>query len=150
MMRPRHTSTSQPQTRRGGLHEGHVAITQHPTIERTIPEALDHLPLETLIRGKLVAVKPNDTWASAEDITAVTQPDTLRAVRRYLKRLGPRNLVFTGGAGAAETEAVFRLGGSWIWWRRRAPHSSMITSHPSWLWSWSTSLIPMCKAPGAR
>ena len=40
-------------------------ITQHPTIERAIREALDHLPLETLIRGKLVAVKANDAWASA-------------------------------------------------------------------------------------
>jgi hypothetical protein len=44
----------------------------------------------------------------------VTQPDTLRAVLRYLKRLGPRDLVFTGGAGPAETEAVFRLRGSWM------------------------------------
>jgi uncharacterized protein (DUF362 family) len=70
-----------------------------------------HLALETLIRGKLVAVKPNDTWASVEDTTAVTQPDTLRAVLRYLKRFGPRELVVSGGAGAAQTEEVFRLAG---------------------------------------
>jgi uncharacterized protein (DUF362 family) len=56
-------------------------------------------------------VKPNDTWASAEDTTAVTQPDTLRTVLRYVQRFGPRELVVTGGAGAAETEEVFGLAG---------------------------------------
>jgi uncharacterized protein (DUF362 family) len=88
-----------------------VAITQSFAIERAIAEALDHLELERLIYGKLVAVKPNDTWASAEDTTAVTQPDTLRAVLRYIQRLGPREIVVSGGAGAAETEEVFRLAG---------------------------------------
>jgi len=88
-----------------------VAITQNFTIEQAIPEALSHLVLEPLIRGKLVAVKPNDTWASAEDTTAVTRADTLGAVLRYLRRFGPRELVVTGGAGAAETEEVFRLAG---------------------------------------
>jgi uncharacterized protein (DUF362 family) len=88
-----------------------VALTQHPTMERAIPEALAYLPLESLIRGRLVAVKPNDTWASAEDTTAVTQPDTLRGVLRYVQQFGPRELVVTGGAGAAETEEVFRLAG---------------------------------------
>jgi hypothetical protein len=34
----------------------------------------------------------------------VTQPDTLRAVLRYVQRFGPRELIVTGGAGAAETE----------------------------------------------
>jgi uncharacterized protein (DUF362 family) len=58
-----------------------------------------------------VAVKPNDTRASAEDTTAVTQLDTLRAVLRYVQRFGPRELVVTGGAGAAESEEVFRLAG---------------------------------------
>jgi uncharacterized protein (DUF362 family) len=63
------------------------------------------------MRGKRVTVKPNDTWASAEDTTAVAQPDTLRAVLRYVQRCGPRELVVTGGAGAAETAEVFRLAG---------------------------------------
>lgn len=88
-----------------------VAITQDLTIERAITEALGHLDLEPLVRGKLVAVKPNETWASPEDITGVTQADTLRAVLRELKRFGPRELVVTGGAGAAETEEVFRYSG---------------------------------------
>jgi uncharacterized protein (DUF362 family) len=56
-------------------------------------------------------VKPNDTWASAEDRTGVTQPDTLRAVLRQLKEYQPRELVVTGGAGAAETDDVFRIAG---------------------------------------
>jgi len=88
-----------------------VAMTQHPSMDRAIPEALHYVPLEALIRGKLVAVKPNDTWASAEDTTAVTQADTLRAVLRYVKQWGPREVVVTGGAGAADTEEVFRLAG---------------------------------------
>jgi uncharacterized protein (DUF362 family) len=86
-----------------------VVITQDlENIERAIDEALGHLPLAELVRGRLVAVKPNETWATAEDTTAVTQPDTLRAVLRAVKRCGPRELVVTGGAGAAETEDVFR------------------------------------------
>jgi hypothetical protein len=57
-----------------------VAITQNFAIDQAMTEALDHLELEPLLCGKRVAVKPNDTWASAEDTTAVTQPGTLRAV----------------------------------------------------------------------
>jgi uncharacterized protein (DUF362 family) len=86
-----------------------VVITQdREDIGRAIDEALSHLPLEKLVRGRFVAVKPNETWATAEDTTAVTQADTLRAVLRAIKRYGPRELVVTGGAGAAETEDVFR------------------------------------------
>jgi uncharacterized protein (DUF362 family) len=88
-----------------------VAITQHRSIETAINQALRHLDLEPLIKGKIVAIKPNDTWASAQDTTAVTQPDTLRAVIRYVKKFGPRELVVSGGAGAAETEDVFRIAG---------------------------------------
>jgi uncharacterized protein (DUF362 family) len=88
-----------------------VAITQNSVIEQATTEALHHLDLEALIRGKRVAVKPNDTWASAEDTTAVTQLDSLRTVLRYVQRFRPRELIVTGGAGAAETEEVFRLAG---------------------------------------
>ncbi len=89
-----------------------VVITQNrDAIEEAINEALDHIELDPLVRGKLVAVKPNDTYASPEDTTGVTQPDTLRAVLRYLKQFDPRELVVTGGAGAAETEDVFRIVG---------------------------------------
>jgi uncharacterized protein (DUF362 family) len=88
-----------------------VAITQNFVIEQAITEALQHLELDVLIRGKRVAGKPNETWASAEDTTAVTQPDTLRTVLRYVQRFGPRELVVTGGAGAAETDEVFRPAG---------------------------------------
>ncbi|HLJ92484.1 MAG TPA: DUF362 domain-containing protein [Gemmataceae bacterium] len=88
-----------------------VAVTRSSAIKDAVAEALSHLPLEALVRGKLVAVKPNDTWASVEDRTGVTQPDTLRAVLRCLKQFGPRELVVTGGAGAAETEDVFQIAG---------------------------------------
>ena len=88
-----------------------VAITQHSDIERAIELALSPLDLRELVAGKLVAVKPNDTWASKSDTTGVTQPDTLRAVLRHLKQFEPRELVVTGGAGAAETDDVFRIAG---------------------------------------
>jgi uncharacterized protein (DUF362 family) len=88
-----------------------VAVTQNQAIDKAVAEALQPFRLEALVRGKRVAVKPNDTWASAEDKTAVTQPDTLRAVLRILKQYQPRELVVTGGAGAAETDDVFRIAG---------------------------------------
>jgi uncharacterized protein (DUF362 family) len=88
-----------------------VAITHHDDIGQAIMEALDHLQIESLIHRKLVAVKPNETWASKTDTTGVTQPDTLRTVLRYLKQYKPRELVVSGGAGAAETDDVFRAAG---------------------------------------
>lgn len=88
-----------------------VAITQSEPIEQAIKAALDHVPLSRLVAGRRVAVKPNETWASEDDTTGITQPDTLRAVLDEIKRHGPRELVVTGGAGAAETEDVFRIGG---------------------------------------
>lgn len=88
-----------------------VVITQDDDIEKAISAALGHIPLDALIRGKLVAVKPNDTWASKEDKTGVTQPDTLRAVLRQIKAFQPRELVVTGGSGAAQTDEVFRISG---------------------------------------
>src|SRR5688572_28539659 len=88
-----------------------VAITQNLDIQQSIAQALDHFQLESLIRNKLVAVKPNETWASPEDLTAITQPDSLCAVLRCVKKFNPRHLVVTGGAGAAETDEIFRLSG---------------------------------------
>lgn len=88
-----------------------VAITQNENIELAIAEALRHIALEPLVRGKRVAVKPNETWASAEDKTGVTQPDTLRAVLQAIKPHQPQELIVSGGAGAAETDEVFRIVG---------------------------------------
>jgi uncharacterized protein (DUF362 family) len=87
-----------------------VALTADQDIERGIEEALGLLDLGFL-RGKRVGVKPNETWASKDDCTGVTQPDTLRAVLRQVKRHAPREIVVTGGAGAAETDEVFRIAG---------------------------------------
>jgi uncharacterized protein (DUF362 family) len=89
-----------------------VAITQDITnIGAAIVQALQQLDVEPLVRGRLVAVKPNETWASEEDTTGVTQPDTLRAVLRYIRGFEPARIVVTGGAGAAETDDVFRVSG---------------------------------------
>lgn len=88
-----------------------VVIVHHDEIEQAVPRALGRLKLDRMVAGKLVAVKPNDTSASPDDRTAVTQPDTLRAVLRFLKSLGPRELVVTGGSGAGETEDIFRTAG---------------------------------------
>jgi len=84
-----------------------VALTQSEQIGQAITEALQYFRLEPLIRNKRVAVKPNDTWASDQDKTAVTQPDTLRSVLRHIKLYEPSELIVTGGAGAAETDQVF-------------------------------------------
>lgn len=88
-----------------------VAVTRNESMGKAVPEALRHLPVERLVRGKRVAVKPNETYATKDDRTGVTQPDTLRAVLRYLQQFGPRELVVTGGSGAAKTEEVFRVAG---------------------------------------
>ena len=88
-----------------------VAIIRNDEIGKAIPEALEHLDIEPLIRDKVVAVKPNETWASEDDKTGVTQPDTLRATLRYLKQFSPRELIVSGGAGAAETDEIFRIVG---------------------------------------
>jgi uncharacterized protein (DUF362 family) len=88
-----------------------VMIAHDSNIARAVETALAPLPLERLCRGRIVAVKPNETWASADDTTGITQPDTLRAVLRLVARCQPRALVVSGGAGAAETDEVFRLGG---------------------------------------
>lgn len=88
-----------------------VVITHNADIERAISEALRYIDVEPLVRNRIVAVKPNETWASQEDKTGVTQPDTLRAVLRYIKQFEPKELVVSGGAGAAETDEVFRIVG---------------------------------------
>jgi uncharacterized protein (DUF362 family) len=88
-----------------------VAIAHSTEIGAAIRNALDNLPLDGLIRGRHVAIKPNDTWASEDDTTGVTQPDTLRAVIRYVKGLEPAKITVTGGSGNAETEDVFRIAG---------------------------------------
>ena len=87
-----------------------VSIAHHQSVEESIPRALDLLgDFSDLFNGKHVAVKPNDTWASPRDMTAVTQADSVRAVIRYLKRYSPREITVTGGAGEAETDEVFEL-----------------------------------------
>lgn len=88
-----------------------VAVTRDDDIARAIEAALDELAVEPLVRGRIVAVKPNETWASTDDISGVTQADTLQATLRYLKRFEPKELVVSGGAGAAETADVFRYAG---------------------------------------
>src|SRR5258708_291581 len=88
-----------------------VVLTQHDQIEQAIAEALGYLSLEPLIRGKIVAVKQKDGWAWAQDTTAVTQPDTLRAVLRPVKQFSPRELIVSGGSGAGQTDEIFEVAG---------------------------------------
>lgn len=87
-----------------------VSIAYNEDIEAALRLALDQLEgLSELFIGKHVAVKPNDTWASATDLTACTQADTIRTVIRYIKSYYPKKITVTGGAGAGETDEVFRL-----------------------------------------
>lgn len=87
-----------------------VSIAHNEDIEAALRLALDQLEgLSELFIGKHVAVKPNDTWASATDLTACTQADTIRTLIRYIKGYYPKKITVTGGAGAGETDEVFRL-----------------------------------------
>lgn len=38
-----------------------VAFTRNDSFEDAIDEALRHMPLEQLVQGKIVAVKPNES-----------------------------------------------------------------------------------------
>jgi uncharacterized protein (DUF362 family) len=88
-----------------------VVVTRHPNIDQAVREALAHIPLESLVRDKVVAIKPNETYATPGNTGAVTQPDTLRAVLRVVKRFSPRQLIVTGGSGGTKTDEVFRVAG---------------------------------------
>jgi uncharacterized protein (DUF362 family) len=87
-----------------------VSIASSDDIVTAITGALDKLEgLSELFVGRHVAVKPNETWASAYDLTACTQADTVRALIRFIKGYYPKKITVTGGAGAGETGEVFRL-----------------------------------------
>lgn len=87
-----------------------VSIASSDDIETAITGALDKLVgLSELFVGRHVAVKPNETWASADDLTACTQADTVRALIRFIKGYYPKKITVSGGAGAGETAEVFRL-----------------------------------------
>ncbi|MGQ9676219.1 MAG: DUF362 domain-containing protein [Chloroflexota bacterium] len=89
-----------------------VAIAQNDDIAQALEEALSYFDLDPLFRGKLVAIHPNDTYATPTDTTAVTQPDTLEAAIRYVKRFGPRHIVISGGSGSRyTTDEVFQNSG---------------------------------------
>jgi hypothetical protein len=49
-----------------------VILTHDQRIEAAITAALEHIPLEQLVRGRRVAVKPTDTWASEDDTSGIT------------------------------------------------------------------------------
>jgi uncharacterized protein (DUF362 family) len=80
------------------------------SVEGAVAEALDRLDL-SFLRGRLVAVKPNETATPDGDCSGVTQPDTLRAVLRAVRAQEPAAVVVTGGSGAGETADVMRTSG---------------------------------------
>ena len=89
-----------------------VSIAYNNLIDEAISSSLRLVPdLKSLFKNRHVAIKPNETWASGKDLTPCTRADTVRAVIRFVKQYGPRTITISGGAGAAETEHVFRLMG---------------------------------------
>ncbi len=89
-----------------------VAITQDlEFIGQAIFDALGALDVEDILTGRLVAIKPNDTAATPDNISGVTHADTLQAVIRFVKQYNPRHIVVSGGAGASQTEDVFNYTG---------------------------------------
>ena len=89
-----------------------LIITRNGDVQKATDEALAHIPeLGSHVRHHSVAIKPNDTWASYSDATAVTQPDTLRAVIRSFKKMSPKEIIVTGGSGAGDTTHILTLAG---------------------------------------
>ncbi|HLC19105.1 MAG TPA: DUF362 domain-containing protein [Thermodesulfobacteriota bacterium] len=87
-----------------------VAIARDDDIGASVTGALGLLgDLSGHFAGAHVAIKPNETMASSEDHTACTQPDTLRAVIRYVKGCRPGRITVSGGAGAGRTGEVMRV-----------------------------------------
>jgi uncharacterized protein (DUF362 family) len=87
-----------------------VAIVHDRNYGRGIKTALSLLDdLPALFSGKPVVIKPNETWASEDDLTACTQAEVLRALIRCLRRLGAPAITVSGGSGAGHTEEVFEL-----------------------------------------
>ena len=88
-----------------------VAIAHDPDhIGKAISSALSNLALEDF-KDRVVAIKPNDTTATAQDKTACTQADSLQATIRFIKSLHPKRIVVSGGAGEKETDEVFQTMG---------------------------------------
>lgn len=86
-----------------------VSIIYDLDIHKAIPSVLDNLgDISNLFHRKHVAIKPNETWASPDDLTPCTQADSVEAVVKYVKRYNPRRITVTGGAGAEETHNVFK------------------------------------------
>lgn len=87
-----------------------VSIAYNNVIDEAISTSLKLVPdVDSLFKGRHVAIKPNETWASEKDLTPCTQADTVRAVIRFVKQYSPRLITVSGGAGAAETDQVFRI-----------------------------------------
>lgn len=86
-----------------------VAITENlGEVSKAVAEALDLLGVgDSLFAAKKVVVKPNVVSRPA---AAVTQPDTLRAVIRYLKKFHPKEIIVAEGS-AHETPEIFALHG---------------------------------------
>lgn len=88
-----------------------VALAQARDIKKSLGKALGYLPLEKLIKGKRVVVKPNDTWASQSDKTAVTQPEVLDKVLDEIEKFYPKELIVVGGSGSKKSWQVFEISG---------------------------------------
>lgn len=88
-----------------------VSVTRRDDVDAAVKEALGRVGLDEIVRGRAVAVKPNETSATSDDATGVTQPDTLRAALRAVKEHAPRELMVTGGSGAGETDEIFEITG---------------------------------------
>jgi hypothetical protein len=63
-------------------HMTDVVITHNPSIGEAIAAAAEHLPLASLIAGRQVAIKPNETWASRDDTTGIATRHATRGAPR--------------------------------------------------------------------
>ncbi len=88
--------------------KSNVAIAHHAQITKGLAQAFELLgDLSDLFYDRNVAIKPNETWASPDNLTACTQADTVRSLIKMIKRYRPYKITVTGGSGAGETDQIF-------------------------------------------
>jgi uncharacterized protein (DUF362 family) len=85
-----------------------ISIGYNNNITHSINDALKELDIKDIISDKIVAIKPNETYATQNNIDGATHGDTLQAVIRYIKKYNPKKIVVSGGAGATDTNKVLQ------------------------------------------
>ncbi|MCL2688363.1 MAG: DUF362 domain-containing protein [Chitinispirillia bacterium] len=92
------------------MNKPRVAIAHDPDIKKALGQTFELLgSLSGLFTDKHVAIKPDDSWASAKDSCACTQADTVKALIELIKIFKPYKITVAGGCSDGESDQVFQL-----------------------------------------